>query len=154
MEIVKGNLIDLAEQGKFNIIIHGCNCFNTMGAGIAKEIATRYPEAYKADLQTIKGDRNKLGTYTSTTVTSKEGNTFTIINAYTQYFYGRAKNNLPLIDYDALLKVLTNINNNNYNLTIGMPFIGCGLAKGDWNIVSVIINSSITNNKIIIVSLN
>ena len=35
MNIVKGDLIKSAKEGQFDVIIHGCNCFNTMGAGIA-----------------------------------------------------------------------------------------------------------------------
>ena len=35
MKIIKGNLISLALAGEFEVIIHGCNCFCTMGAGIA-----------------------------------------------------------------------------------------------------------------------
>lgn len=27
----KGNLIDLAEAGEFDVVVQGCNCFNTMG---------------------------------------------------------------------------------------------------------------------------
>jgi O-acetyl-ADP-ribose deacetylase (regulator of RNase III) len=34
----KGNLIDMAEAGLFDFIVQGCNCHNTMGSGIAKEI--------------------------------------------------------------------------------------------------------------------
>lgn len=33
---IKGNLIDLAEEGEFDIIIHGCNCQNTMGSVLRK----------------------------------------------------------------------------------------------------------------------
>ncbi len=32
---IKGDLIELAKQGNFDVIAHGCNCFCTMGAGIA-----------------------------------------------------------------------------------------------------------------------
>ena len=35
MKIIKGDLIALANQGHFEVITHGCNCFCTMGAGIA-----------------------------------------------------------------------------------------------------------------------
>lgn len=28
---VKGNLLNLAEAGQFDIVVQGCNCFNTMG---------------------------------------------------------------------------------------------------------------------------
>ena len=38
MNIVKGNLVTLALAGEFDVIIHGCNCFNTMGSGVAKDI--------------------------------------------------------------------------------------------------------------------
>jgi len=31
-----------------HIIVHGCNCFCTMGAGIAKTIKELYPSAYLA----------------------------------------------------------------------------------------------------------
>jgi len=47
-----GDLLDLASNGELDVIIHGCNCFNTMGAGIAKLIKSRWPEAYQADLST------------------------------------------------------------------------------------------------------
>ena len=43
---IKGDLIKLAIKGDFDVIIHGCNCFCTMGAGIAKSIKTAFPEAY------------------------------------------------------------------------------------------------------------
>ena len=41
MKIIKGDLIKLALQGEFDVIVHGCNCFCTMGAGIAKSIKPR-----------------------------------------------------------------------------------------------------------------
>lgn len=61
MEHVVGNLIDLAEEGRFDLIVHGCNCFCKMGAGIAKEIKSRYPQAYEQDRLTKYGDKNKMG---------------------------------------------------------------------------------------------
>ena len=72
-----------------------------MGAGIALAIKTTFPEAYKADLKTTKGDREKLGHYSSATV-EREGHQITIVNAYTQYHYGGPGNKA---DYDAM-KVL------------------------------------------------
>lgn len=152
--ILKGNLIDLAEQGKFDVIIHGCNCFHTMGAGIAKEIATRYPDAYLIDKQyTNKGDRTKLGGYTNVLVTAPNGHKFTIINAYTQYYYGRPKKNSgPLADYIAIGTVFSLIRTNFGHLRIGYPKIGAGLAGGDWNIINNIINTVLhgTNHRLVI----
>jgi len=33
MKTIQGNLIHLAQDGEFDLIVHGCNCFCTMGAG-------------------------------------------------------------------------------------------------------------------------
>ena len=49
MKYIEGDLIQLAKNGKFNVIVHGCNCFNTMGAGIAKMIKDNFIGAWKAD---------------------------------------------------------------------------------------------------------
>ena len=62
MKIIKGDLLKLALEGKFDVITHGCNCFNTMGAGIARQIAIEFPEAAIADNYTKRGDKSKLGT--------------------------------------------------------------------------------------------
>lgn len=41
-ETIKGDLIELAKQGKFDVITHGCNCFCTMGAGIAVPMSKEF----------------------------------------------------------------------------------------------------------------
>ena len=62
MNIVCGDLIELAKTGSFDVIIHGCNCQCRMGRGIALTIKQQFPEAYTADCQTEIGDSAKLGT--------------------------------------------------------------------------------------------
>lgn len=69
---------------------------------------------------------------------------FAVINAYTQYDYGTDKINL---DYDALRLCLRKINMLCDGLDIGLPKIGCGLAGGDWNIVSKIIEEELQDCK-------
>ena len=59
----KGNLLDMADAGEFDIIIQGCNCFNAMGAGLAPQIARRYPLAEAVDSDTRKGSISKLGNW-------------------------------------------------------------------------------------------
>ena len=44
MKTIQGNLIHLAQNGEFDLIVHGCNCFCTMGAGIAKGIKAAFRE--------------------------------------------------------------------------------------------------------------
>ena len=61
MNVVTGDLLRLALDGRFDVIVHGCNCQCAMGKGIALSIKQQFPEAYDADLHTQKGDRAKLG---------------------------------------------------------------------------------------------
>ena len=98
MHKLKGDLIKLALKGDFDVIVHGCNCFCTMGAGIAKAIKSTFPTAYQADLKTVKGDRSKLGSYSMATI-ENNGHKITVVNAYTQYHYGGPGNKA---DYNAI----------------------------------------------------
>jgi O-acetyl-ADP-ribose deacetylase (regulator of RNase III) len=123
---VDGNLFDLAENGEFDVVIHGCNCFNTMGGGIAREVRERYPEAFAADAKTMYGDYNKLGNYTE--CTAGEKTRFTILNCYTQYSMSRG---YDVFEYLAFEMVLKKIIHHYGHLRIGMPYIGMGLAGGD-----------------------
>ena len=144
MAAIKGNLIDLAEAGRFDVIVHGCNCFHAMGAGIAKEIRNRYPDAYRADTEyTKKGDKSKLGNYSWAVVAGPNGNAFTILNAYTQYNYGRPKKGRCLADYDAIARVFESIRINYWGKRIGYPKIGAGLAGGNWVDINGIICSKL-----------
>ena len=68
MKTIRGNLLDLALEGRFDVIVHGCNCQCAMGAGIALAIRKVFPEAFAADGSTAKGDRNKLGTFSFASV--------------------------------------------------------------------------------------
>ena len=139
MNIVKGDLISLALEGMFDVIVHGCNCFCTMGAGIARAIQEEFPEAYAADLVTAKGDRNKLGSFSSAIVT-RNSREITIANGYTQFhFHG----NDVLVDYDAVRRLFTKIKKTFSGKRIGYPKIGAGLAGGDWQIISAIIDEEL-----------
>lgn len=144
---IKGNLF----KSDVDVLVHGCNCWNTFGAGIALQVAKLYPEAYDEDLKTIRGDKNKLGTYTKWT-----GKNFynerdvTIINAYTQY-YANAK--IKPLDYDALEKVMIKIKKDFKDNKIAMPKIGAGLAGGDWNKISAIINNVFNEKEILVYAL-
>ena len=93
-----GDLLALAEAGEFDVILHGCNCFNTMGGGIARQIREQYPVAARVDAETRRGDYNKLGNWTESQAGDYFDNMtfgvsnkrplekrFTILNCYTQY---------------------------------------------------------------------
>ena len=102
MHKLKGDLIKLALRGDFDVIVHGCNCFCTMGAGIALAIKSTFPDAYQSDLKPSKGDRSKLGSYSTATIQSK-GHQIIVVNAYTQYHYRGPGNKA---DYQAIRVLL------------------------------------------------
>lgn len=133
----KGNLLDLAEAGEFDIVVQGCNCFNTMGGGIAREIRERYPMAALVDNETEKGDYNKLGNYT-TAFTGK----FLIVNAYTQYNMSQGTD---VFEYTAFQLILEKLIHAYGDKRIGLPYIGMGLAGGAKEIILDMIHEFANN---------
>jgi len=130
----KGNLIDMAEAGLFDVIVHGCNCHNTMGSGIAREIRERYPEAYSIDTAYHKSlsldfdyqgsEIEKLGTYSVA-----DAEKFKIINAYTQVgFLPRGNDHFEYESFHLILRKLAAAYPKD---RIGFPRIGQGLAGGN-----------------------
>ena len=126
MKIIKDNIISLAEEGRFDVIIHGCNCFNNMNEGLAREFKAHFPEVYLADQKTGCGDRSKLGDFSYATIT-RMGHEFVIVNAYTQYEYLGSGN----VDYAALQNVLDKISAHYRGQRIASSLIGTGRGGGD-----------------------
>ena len=139
MKTVRGDLIQLAADGKFDVIVHGCNCHCTMGAGIAMAVRTHFPQAYELDQKTKPADRSKLGTIGQVTV-ERMGRNITVVNAYTQFDYGGEG---LLADYDAIRKAMACVKKEFHGKRIAYPKIGAGLARGDWNIISRIIDEEL-----------
>lgn len=124
-----GDLLALAEAGEFDVIVHGCNCFNTMGGGIARQIRERYPEVAQVDSKTKRGDYNKLGNWNSEEIIRKNGLVeFTAVNAYTQYNMSTGQDVFEYAAFELILKKLLHVYGDK---RIGMPYIGMGLAGGD-----------------------
>jgi O-acetyl-ADP-ribose deacetylase (regulator of RNase III) len=141
MKVIRGDLIKLALDGQFDVIVHGCNCQCTMGAGIAKTIKDVFPEAYAADLRTTKGSREKLGAISAATV-MRGRHELTVVNGYTQF-------NWPgpgvLVDYAAVRTVMKGVKARFPARRIGYPKIGAGLAKGDWTRIAEIIDAELAD---------
>jgi len=128
--IVKGDLIEMMQMNEFDVVIHGCNCFCTMGAGVALRLATKYPSILKADMTTKPGDITKLGGYSTTNISINNQNV-QVFNAYTQYGYGSKRGGVEAnfnYIHEALDKIADVIP---MGSRIGLPFIGCGLAGGN-----------------------
>lgn len=129
---VKGDLLKLAAAGEFDIVMHGCNCFNIMGAGIAKQIKDRYPEAWSADGLWSRSPIERLGNWTNANVRFGKdiGAPFVIINAYTQYKTASAPGE-DVFEYSSFTLILKKLASLYPSLKFGLPYIGMGLAGGD-----------------------
>ncbi len=131
MQIVKRDILSDINPSKTTVILHGCNCFHTMGAGIAKYLVSKFPLILETDKAFApRGDRNKLGKVCPVLVAPN----LYICNCYTQYFYGR-KFGIP-VSYPAIescLKWAATAVRPDYDVRSSK--IGCSLAGGDWNIV-------------------
>lgn len=133
MKIIKGDLLELAKQGKFDYIMHGCNCFHKMASGIAGQIAKEFPTAVIVDNTTIAGDIKKLSNYSKAHIAIIKDTPvyFEIINAYTQFRPG-PDFNLPALDlvlYKFYHKEIASADKKIVKL--GVPWIGCGIGGGD-----------------------
>jgi len=140
MDIIVGDLIKLALDKQFDVIVHGANCFHKMGAGIAGQISTQFPPAYQADLETKKGDPAKLGTLSHAALDPHQ---LIVINAYTQFQPGKCPVEVLYPSIRCCFKQLVKFGHpgiSSIPVRIGIPQIGCGIAGGDWDIVQRIID--------------
>ena len=130
MKIIKGDIIAMAEKGEFDVLVHGCNCFNNMNVGFSKRVKKSFPVASIIDSRTGYGKKNKLGTYSGCMVDLREFDyrnrkKICILNAYVQYTLG----NGAQLDYLALIKVFKKIKNDLKGFKIAFPLIGLGLSN-------------------------
>jgi O-acetyl-ADP-ribose deacetylase (regulator of RNase III) len=166
---INGNIITLALEGKFNVIAHGCNCLSNMGAGLAPQMAKAFGcDRFK--MERLGVDINKLGCIDYETFVISKGGIWnsrldenvnkdpevTIVNAYTQYKYGRNHSDgvSRPIDYEALALCMRKMNATFKGMHIGLPQIGAGLAGGDWNRIKEIIMEELIDCRVTVVIFN
>lgn len=140
IKVIRGDMVaHLTSEKHFDAYAHQCNCFSRMGRGIAPQLAKVVPGLRDADSKNT-GSRSKMGTFTKAT----HPNGSIVYNIYGQFHWSNfqvepGRNT----DYEALRKglvaVMEDLHRIQYeeditrNMTLGLPFIGCGLAGGDWH---------------------
>ena len=130
---IKGDLLEMARNGDFQVIAHGANCKKIMGAGIAWQIANQFPEAYERDKNDKRSPLQRWGDLTSVTYNIGD-KLLSIYNLYTQFEPG------PNLDYSALeLSLKKFARKCSTKIEIGLPLIGCGIGGGNEEIIINII---------------
>lgn len=122
------------------IIVHGCNARGKMGSGVALGIKHAFPLAYQAYQQQYRQSGLHLGDIS----VARVGDQKYVVNAVTQEDYGRDPGRV-YVDYEAVRQCFTKVNAlaKELGLPVHFPLIGCGLAHGDWRIVSRIIDETL-----------
>ena len=112
------------------VLVHQVNCKGVMGAGIAKQIKTKYPEVFEKYVALCNKYQDNTSELLGTCQFVDVGDT-TICNAFGQDGFGGSERKT---NYNALRECFRLIALR-YTY-IAMPYkIGCGLAGGDWNVV-------------------
>jgi O-acetyl-ADP-ribose deacetylase (regulator of RNase III) len=126
--IVKGDVLSNIDKGTVTLVLHGCNCFHTMGAGVARYLSTRYPKVKEVDKETKYGDRDKLGSFS---IAKVDDNLF-IVNCYTQFRYGAGKHFQPAALKKCLTTLRKELDEIINNIEVRSVMIGCGLGGYSW----------------------
>lgn len=143
-----GNLFEKYElagapETGLNVIVHGCNAQGKMGSGFAKELRTRFPEAYERYIEVY----NLRGLELGDTVYYDVSDQLCIANCITQKFYGY--DGEKYVSYDAIdnamLKMNELIGSLNVVTHIHFPKIGAYLGGGNWNVIKEIIDHRMIN---------
>lgn len=137
IEYVKGDLL----QTEVKHIIHGCNSHGVMGSGVAKVLREKYPKAY----QDYNDAYNSYGLALGDNIVSVQYDGKVIHNAITQKDYGR-RDDRVYVSYWAIAEVFRKINSWGVK-EVALPKIGAGLANGDWNVISAIIENTLIDTK-------
>jgi O-acetyl-ADP-ribose deacetylase (regulator of RNase III) len=133
-----GNLLDVTSGH----IVHGCNAQGVMGSGVALAVKRKYPGAY-TDYVTIHEEEGlDLGFAYPFCPTAE----LVIWNAITQDGFGMPTRNCS---YDAIQSCFEQINHavsflEDVVSELHIPLIGAGLGGGNWNIISTIIEETVT----------
>lgn len=141
------------------IVPHVCNNSNMFGAGFAAGIAKHYP-IVKENYHLLGSVflKNNLGYVQFVEVSKNENYGHKLIFANMIAQNGIiGKNNPRPLNYLALVKSMVTISSyikNNFNdenrIQIHAPKFGCGLAGGNWNFISELINDIWNKNTVFI----
>ena len=137
MHIIGQDILNI--EGRPAIIVHQVNCQGKMGAGLAKQIADRYPhakEVYELECSGVRTPDNLLGDIAS----AKIYDDLWIVGLFAQLNYGREPGKC-YTNYFSLVQSIGRLQGMRgdprcafYNFPVYVPYgMGAGLAGGDWS---------------------
>lgn len=136
---VKGDVLELFQDGYFDIIAHGANCKGIMSAGIAAQIADLFPHVAEAD-NFLANSHTPPIPGAILPVLTEYG---ILVNMYTQPIPGDAAEYLFVQQCALALRrwILSSMKTTS-PVFIGMPHIGCGIGGLEWDKVEKILKDT------------
>ena len=127
---------DIVADEQFDVFCQQTNCFGVMGAGLAKDIAAKYPVVKDTNRRLYKllGADELYGTIRL--IKTNDGRI--CANLYSQYGFGRGAIHTNYEQFQKCLDALADFCTENLDVTKRVAFpwgIGCGLAGGDWAVI-------------------
>lgn len=135
-----GNILDVTS----GVLVHGCNARGAMGRGLAKQVRTRYPQAYAAYRRAYQQFGLEVGEVIWYPVRTDRGEARLVIaNAVIQADYGTTRRQVNYGALERCFKQVARIARLHGLSDVHFPLIGCGLAGGEWNLVEPIIERTL-----------
>lgn len=134
---------------RYGIVCHQVNAKGVMGAGLARQIRKEWVLAYHDYLAAFNSHKLKLGEVIFTNVIGNNPK-LQVAGMCAQEGYGRVRG-IPYTDYQAFEICLNKVKNWQQNcldgvLPVYLPYgIGCGLAGGNWDVISHLIEEYLPN---------
>ena len=143
MKYVKGDVTKATEK----FIIHGCNAQGVMGSGVALAIKQKWQDCYLHYVKEIKANSSYHNLGNSYTYVTKDGKI--IGNLITQEYFGSdgkayasldaIRNSLEEFIFDInMINIFGEEEDDDGEIVIASPKIGCGLGGLKWENVSKI----------------
>lgn len=140
-----GDLLTLKE----GVLVHGCNTLGLMGAGFARELNKKYPEACRPYFDICANHRADHRRLLGKFVAGQSGDLI-IVHAFTQEKLKSVFEPVA-VSYNAIEKSFKGIDELcTHGLALNIPKIGAGLAGGNWNIIKTIIEETVKNREVIL----
>ena len=144
IRIQHGNAVEAFAQGTIAVLGHQVNCDGVMGAGIARQIAQRWPTVLATYRTALQNGSLTLGQTQFVRVGPRQW----IANIAGQRHPTRSGR---ATDYAALAQGLTQFADflRHHAVSGGLPYgIGCGLAGGDWAVVEPLITQAFSSSNL------
>lgn len=139
MRIIQGDLLNV----NYGIIGHQVNCKGVMGGGIAHQLRNKYPGIFEP-YQTLCGMAIPSEVLLGLVQILQVNPNIMVANLFGQDAYGRDKQYTNTSALKQSLLFLNQFQYVNSSFPVFLPWkLGCGLAGGDWRIVSEIIDQVI-----------